>query len=275
MGNNQKLKLGRRDILNILFITQRDPFYTRIFFEEFLKRYPNLEEIKGIVICKTMGKNSLRKMVGQMYDFYGLKDFLRMGVRFIGHKLLAKICGFLKVAKFYTIEQTFRYHNIGVIKRNDINSTDFLQEMAGKDLDLVVSVAAPKIFKKALLELPRYGCINIHTAKLPKYRGMMPNFWNLYHDEKNTGITIHTMDEKIDAGKIILQKEVAIKEGESLDSLTKRTKKIGAELMLETLRQIKGGEARYSDYPKAESSYYSFPKKEDVRELRRRGKRIF
>ena len=275
MGNNQKLKSGRKDTFNILFITQRDPFYTRIFFEELLERYPAQEEIKGVVICNTMGKKSLRKMMGQMYNFYGPKDFLRMGIKFIGHKLLAKIFGFLKISKFYTIEQAFRFHNIDVIKRNDINSTDFIQEMGRKNLNLIVSVAAPKIFKKPLLELPRYGCINIHTAKLPKYRGMMPNFWNLYHDEKYTGITIHTMDEKIDAGKIILQKEVAIKEGESLDSLTKRTKKLGAELMLEALRQIKTGEVKYSNYPDVESSYYSFPKKEDVREFRRRGKRIF
>ncbi len=275
MGNNQKLKSSRKDNFNILFITQRDPFYTKIFFEEFLKKYPNLKEIKGVVICNTMGKKSSRKMVGQMYNFYGQKDFLRMGVRFIGHKLLAKIFGFLKVARFYTIEQAFRFYDIEVIKRDDINSTDFLQEMAEKDLDLIVSVAAPKIFKKPLLKLPRYGCINIHTAKLPKYRGMMPNFWNLYHDEKYTGVTIHTMDEKIDAGKIILQRDVEIKEGESLNSLTKRTKKIGAELMLEALRQVKSGEVRYSDYPNVESSYYSFPKKEDVREFRKRGKRIF
>jgi len=275
MGNNQKLKLGRRDILNILFITQRDPFYTGIFFEEFLERYPNLKEIKGVVICNTMGKKSLRKMVGQMYNFYGLRDFLRMGIRFIGHKLLARIFGFLKMAKFYTIEQTFRFHNIEVIKRNDINSIDFLREMGKKNLDLIISVAAPKIFKKPLLKLPRYACINIHTAKLPKYRGMMPNFWNLYNNEKYTGITIHTMDEKIDAGKIVLQKEVEIKEGESLDSLIKRTKKLGAGLMLETLRQIKTGEVKYSDYPDVESSYYSFPKKKDIREFRRRGKRIF
>ena len=275
MGNNQKLKSGRRDTFNILFITQRDPFYTRIFFEESLKRYPNLEEVKGIVICKTMGKKSLRKMTGQMYNFYGLRDFLRMGIKFIVHKLLAKTFGFLKVAKFYSIEQVFRFYNIEVIKRDDVKSTAFLQEMAGKNLDLIVSVAAPKIFKKPLLELPRYGCINIHTAKLPKYRGMMPNFWNLYNDEKNTGITIHTMDEKIDAGKIVLQKDVEIKEGESLNSLIKRTKRLGAELMLEALRQIKTGEVKYSNYPDVESSYYSFPKKEDVREFRRRGKRIF
>lgn len=275
MGNNQKLKSDRKDIFNILFITQRDPFYTRIFFDEFLKKYPDLEEIKGMVICKTMGKKSLRKMMGQMYNFYGLRDFLGMGIRFIGHKLLARIFGFLKIARFYTIEQVFRFYNIDVIKRDDINSNDFLGEMGRKGLDLVVSVAAPKIFKKPLLELPRYGCINIHTAKLPKYRGMMPNFWSLYNNEKYTGITIHTMDEKIDAGKIILQKDVMIKEGESLNSLIKRTKKLGAELMLEALRQIKTVEVKYSDYPDVESSYYSFPNKEDVREFRRRGKRIF
>ena len=108
-----------------------------------------------------MGKKSLRKMVGQMYNFYGLSDFLRMGIKFIGHKLLAKIFGFLKVAKFYSIEQVFRFYNIEVIKRNDINSTTFLQEMAGK-LYAVRPGAFPKS-GRSLISIPVGNDATVNT----------------------------------------------------------------------------------------------------------------
>jgi methionyl-tRNA formyltransferase len=140
---------------------------------------------------------------------------------------------------------------------------------------LIVSVAAPVLFKRDLISLPRIGCINIHNAKLPKYRGMMPNFWQLYHREKTTGITIHEINPKIDDGRILLQDEMEISEDETLDSLIRKTKKAGAHMMIEAIRRIKQEDVRYLENPATEGSYFSFPKREDVKEFKKRGGRIF
>ena len=142
------------------------------------------------------------------------------------------------------------------------------------NLDLIISVAAPVIFEKDLIQLPKWGCINIHNAKLPKYRGMMPNFWQMYYGEKKAGMTIHKINPRIDDGKIILQKEVDIDPNESLDSLIKRTKKIGAYYMIEAINMIKSGNVKYLENDPKEASYFSFPTKDDVKEFKRRGKRI-
>ena len=258
----------------ILFITQDDPFYVRLFFEEFFKTYRSLDEIAGVVIAQAMGKKSVFELARQMYDFYGSLDFLRMGLRYAAYKSLAVAPTFLKANGHYTLEQLSRYYELDVIHQSDINAKPFLTKLEGMNLDLIISVAAPVIFKRNLIELPKHGCINIHHAPLPKYRGMMPNFWQLYHGEKSVGMTIHEINPGIDDGRIILQKDVDIRPEETLDSLIKRTKKIGSYFMVEAINLIKSGSVEYMDNPATEGTYFSFPTREDVKEFKRRGKKI-
>jgi methionyl-tRNA formyltransferase len=269
MGDSEKIDF------RILFITQDDPFYVRLFFEEFFRVYEDLDEIVGVVLAQAMGKKSLSMLAQQMYGFYGPVDFLKMALKYASYKSLAIATpGFLRTNGRYGLTQLCKSHAITVMHRNDINSRSFLNELKTMSLDLIISVAAPVIFKSDLLGIPEYGCINIHSAKLPKYRGMMPNFWQMYHDEKTIGITIHEINPKIDEGRIILQKELDIHANETLDSLIKRTKRIGAHFMIEAIDMIKSGNVKYVENVAAEGSYFSFPTREDVKEFKRRGKRI-
>lgn len=258
----------------ILFITQDDPFYVRFFFEEFFKAYRRLDEIQGAVIAQTMGKKSKFKLARQMYDFYGWLDFFRMGVRYAAYKSLAATTICMRPKSIYSIAQLCENHCIQVIHETAINAKSFLDRLEEMNPDLIISVAAPVIFKKDLIEFPKHGCINIHHAPLPNYRGMMPNFWQLYHGEKSVWITIHEINPGIDEGRIIMQKGVDIIPGETLDSLIKRTKKIGAHMIIEAINLIKYGKVDYKENPVNEGSYFSFPTREDVKEFKRRGHKI-
>ncbi|KPK96509.1 MAG: formyl transferase [Omnitrophica WOR_2 bacterium SM23_72] len=249
--------------LKILFITQEDPFYVKIFFEEFFTLYPHKENILGVVVCPTMGKKSLKNLVRQMFEFYGPIDFARMVGRYLTIKLTGD--GISKVCKKFKVP---------VYQEKDINEESFINQWKERNIDVIVSIAAPQIFKKRLIDLPSWGCINIHHAKLPDYRGMMPNFWQMYHSEQNAGITVHRINPKIDEGEIILQKEVPIKEKFTLDDLIKYSKKIGAQCIIETLGLIQNNKVNYLPNDNAKSSYFSFPRAADVKEFRRRGKRI-
>lgn len=260
--------------LNILFITQDDPFYVRLFFEEFFKHYKSLDEISSVVIAHAMGKKSYAKLARQMYDFYGPVNFTRMGTKYAFRKVLARIPSAFRKNGGFNLAQLCSHYGIPVIYENRINSPDFLKTVNHMNVDLIISVAAPVIFKEDIIRLPRYGCINIHHAPLPKYRGMMPNFWQMYHGEKSAGMTVHEINPKIDDGRIILQKEVDIEPRESLDALIKRTKRLGAHLMIEAIEKIRNGNVKYIENKEEEGSYFSFPTKEDVKEFRRRGKRI-
>src|SRR5207245_9323950 len=91
--------------LKILFITQEDPFYVRLFFEEFLAHYPHGDEIAGVVIAPIMGKKSLSRLVRQMYGFYGPFDFMRMGLRYVYYKLMNRLGRGWRAARLYSIRQ--------------------------------------------------------------------------------------------------------------------------------------------------------------------------
>jgi len=259
MGNSQVINNQPR----ILFITQEDPFYIRIFFEEFIKNYSDKTYILGVVICPTMAKKSTIELIKQMYNFYGMRDFLRMTLRYV----LVKVKG-------NTLERLCNTYNIAVYKEYNISNDLFLDYWRQQNLDIIVSVAAPHIFKEKLLNLPKWGCINIHHSKLPQYRGMMPNFWQMFHLEENSGITVHRINAGIDEGNIILQRQIPIEKGDSLDSLIKRSKKVGAHCIIEALDMIKDDRLTYISNHKEKGLYFSFPTRADVLEFRRRGKKI-
>lgn len=269
MGNGEKMKP-----FNILFITQEDPFYVRLFFEEFFKHYPQPADIKGVVVAPTMGKKTIKTLARQMYNFYGPLDFMKMGCTYAYYKACAVLSRALPLNRFYSIAQVCDHHHIPFLSCGNVNAEEFLGTIRKLDLDLIVSVAAPQIFKEQLIRVPKQGCINIHNSKLPKYRGMMPNFWQMLNGEKAVGITVHRINLGIDDGEILLQKEESIRQGETLDSLIRRTKKLGAHLMSEAIQLVKLDKVRPLPNPSSASSYYSFPSPRDVKEFKRKGYRL-
>ncbi|MCK5915310.1 MAG: formyl transferase, partial [Deltaproteobacteria bacterium] len=209
-----------------------------------------------------------------MYDFYGLVDFVRMGLKFMAYKCLAVISLFLPLPGTYSLADLCRQHGAQVMLESDINANTFVSRLKAQKPDLIISVAAPTIFKQELIALPGHGCINIHNGKLPNYRGMLPNFWQMYHNEKAIGITVHEINANIDEGKIVLQEDVDILPDETLDSLIRRTKKIAARIMIDAVEKIRMGQVTYKENPAQEGSYFSFPTRKDAREFKRRGKRL-
>lgn len=260
--------------LSIAFITQDDPFYVRVFFEEFLRACERRHEVKAVVIAPAMGKKSLVGLLRQMLDFYGAWNFLRMGMRYVLYKLAAALPAWSRGSRFFSVEQVCRYYGTPVMRAGNVNAPEFLAQLAEMNLDLVISVAAPQVFRGELIRLPRRGCINIHNSSLPKYRGMLPNFWQMYHGEKSVGTTIHRVNAGIDDGEILMQMETPIADHESLDSLIRRTKRLGAGLMLEALARLRTGSLPAIENRRENATYFSFPTRRDVVEFRRRGYRL-
>ena len=167
-------------------------------------------------------------------------NFIILGLRYSYQKLM----NFFAVKIFkgnylgtYSLEHFFLKNKWNLISIKDINSDGSLDYLKKLNLDLIVSIAASQIFQKDVLELPKYGCINIHNARLPKNRGMMPCFWALlnYDKEPYSAMTIHRMNEKLDDGEIILQEEFKLDPNESLYDLLVRTKKMNAHLLMKVL----------------------------------------
>jgi len=262
--------------MNIIFFTQEDPFYVKVFFDEFFAKYEKLDEIKAFVISRPMGKKSTKKLAKQMYDFYGPIDFLKVGTQYVYKKLRARRPVTRKDRESvptYSVKQLAESYGLNVIERSDLNNPDFHEILSRYEPDLFISVASPIIFKEQLINIPKLDTINIHNAPLPKYRGMLPNFWQLYHDEKQAGMTIHRIDTGIDTGDMLMQHFTPIEPGDSLHDLIVKTKKEGAIQMMKVIEDFRQDKVNYTKI-EGEGSYFSFPTREDVKEFKKREKRL-
>lgn len=130
-------------------------------------------------------------------------------------------------------------HKLKVFQPETIkNNNQFIEEIKKLKPDIICVVAYGKILTKEILEIPAYGCINVHASLLPKYRGAAPIQWAILNGEKQTGVTTMQMDIGMDTGDILLTKSVEIGEDETTGELWNRLSKIGGELLVETLDKI-------------------------------------
>ena len=120
------------------------------------------------------------------------------------------------------------------------NNTEFIDEIKSLNPDLLCVVAYGKILPKEILDIPKYGAINVHGSLLPKYRGAAPIQWAVLNGDKTTGITTMFMDIGMDTGDMILKEEVEIGKDETTGELWDRLSKIGAKLLVKTIEKIDG-----------------------------------
>lgn len=255
--------------MRVALVTQADLFYVPVFFRSFFEQaseHPDIS-IRAVVELPAFNEPPYRTAL-RMLRFYGPLDFIRQGSRYVCLKLVDR----LRLTPV-SVASLCRTHRVPYMKVHDVNGEHFVHWVRTEAIDVLASVAASQIFKRPVLQAPRWGCVNIHSGALPRYRGMMPTFWAMRFGETCAGITIHTMDEQIDRGRILLQDTVEIVPRESLHSLMIRCKQTGAELMWKALEQIKEGCYTLRGY-EGPSSYYSFPTPQDVKALRQRGHRL-
>lgn len=180
--------------------------------------------------------------------FMGTPDFARDSLEAIynaGHDVIGVVTnldkpkgrGMKMVAspvKEFAIEHELKIFQPERVK----NNIQFIEEIKALKPDIICVVAYGKILPKEILEIPPYGCINVHASLLPKYRGAAPIQWAILNGETVTGVTTMYMDEGMDTGDIILKKEVTVGEDETTGELWDRLSKIGGELLVETMQKL-------------------------------------
>lgn len=261
------------DKLAIEFFTQDDPLYILPFFEEFFRHYADTFNVAHVSCSRVMGKRSRKKLIRELFWLYGLAGFVRLTIRAGLARALGTLPRSRNAVHFHSLGQLCHAFGVPFSRIGDPNESTFVAEVERRSPQVIVSVACPYILKEKLLKLPQYGCINIHHAPLPKYKGMMPTFWQMYHGEKRVGVTIHYMVPKVDQGPALLQSQLEIEPGASLDSLIRISKVHGAHCMAKVLRKIQTRQECPVDLEASNGSYFTFPTREQIREFRRRGLR--
>jgi len=140
---------------------------------------------------------------------------------------------------------------------------EFITELRGLKPDLIVVVAYGQILPQSILDLPKFGCVNVHTSLLPKYRGASPIQSAILNGETETGVTIMKMDAGLDTGEIILQARTPILPEDNSQTLHDRLAQLGAELLVETIPDYIAGKILPKPQPTQGASYAAKIKKED------------
>jgi methionyl-tRNA formyltransferase len=246
--------------LRVQLITEDDPLYVIRFFDVFFEEHSQDEfDVVGITIARPF-RESRRATAARMLRFYGRRDFVRLLGRFAGAKLRRRSIARLADAA-----------GIPVLPTQSVNDAAYVARLDAAAPDVIVSVAAPEIFGDALLSVPRLAAINVHSGRLPEYRGMMPTFWQMLHGERAVTVTVHEMAPEIDAGRVLATAECPVRERDTLDRLMKEAKVVGARLVIQTLRELVAGTASPRGIDVAEGAYRSFPKPSDVERFRALG----
>jgi methionyl-tRNA formyltransferase len=255
--------LGSKLGLRIHFITEDDPLYVVRFFEAFFSLYPREEiTVVGISIQEPFNESRVAT-AKRVLSLYGPLRFARLATRVARRKLFGR-----------SIAQLARDEGIPLVPTRSVNEPDFVARVRLLEPDVIVSVAAPEIFKEEILEAARLGCVNVHSGRLPAYRGMMPTFWQMRSGERHVTVTVHEMAANLDAGAVLGTAECPIEDHDSLDRVMTAAKEEGARLLIRVLRELAAGSTSPRELDMARASYYSFPKRADVTEFQRLGYRL-
>jgi methionyl-tRNA formyltransferase len=161
------------------------------------------------------------------------------------------------------VAQVAREAGLPLYQPQTLKGGDVVSYFENLQPDIIVVVAYGKILPSDIIDIPPRGCVNLHSSLLPKYRGAAPINWAIIDGEVETGVTTMLINERMDAGDILLSRSVMIDELDDAVELEERLEYIGAQLLLDTLKGLEEGAITPLPQDEAQSSYAPLLKKED------------
>lgn len=254
--------------MRIVIITQNEPFYLGKNLKYLLEILPKHSKIVGCVVSDVSPfgkKESFVSKVKKTYRIFGFRFFMYYSFKYLRSKLIS----------INSVKRILLLNGIPEISlEKSINTKESVEKIKNFKPDLLVSILGNQIFKEPILELAPKGCINLHTALLPKYRGLMPTFWVMKNKEKFTGVSVFFVDKGIDSGPIIVQQKIEIG-NRTHEKLIKVTKKLGMEAIAESIDLIAKDQVELIENDVSKKTYFSFPTKEDVTVFKKSGNKFF
>ena len=258
---------GTRPV-RVVAVTQSDPFFTARFFEAFLgETASDRLELVEIVLLRDFN-DSKAALVRRVLKLYGPVDFMRL----LGRYVTAAVSD--RVGRPRSLEAVAARYRVPLVRLASINDASYLRTLAARDVDVLLSVAAPEIFRRPALTAVPY-VLNVHSGKLPEYRGMMPTFWALHHGDARIVVTLHEMIERVDAGRLIAEFPLDVGPADSAFAVAARAKTVAGREVARLLAAI--GTPRWPEprpISATRAQYHGFPTRRDARRLRARGRRL-
>ena len=258
--------------MRIVILTY-ESLFSNLMTERLLKEFPG--QVIGLVRsdCLIYGKSLPAGLL------YLLR---RAGLRFVGRKALelfqsrATAIAFRlmnRTPKVNALRDMRRLYAVPVIGSTDVNGKETFDQIQVWQPDLIISIYLNQLIKRPLIDLAKCGVVNIHPALLPRHRGLFPYFWVIAGQEKETGVTIHWVDEKFDTGQLLLQEKIAVTPADTILSLSYQSSVAGAEMLAQAVNLIAAGHPPRLPQDNTQASYHSWPKPADQRRFRQQGGR--
>jgi folate-dependent phosphoribosylglycinamide formyltransferase PurN len=250
----------------LYIVTINESLYINPIIKWLIKNYH--KQIVGISIVSDRGKKqSVFDYYKKIYDLF----------RFIGIIKLVNVFGLIKLKEWLgfsrSVSSLIKKYNINQIKIKSVNDPQFISKIRAKNIDIIFSFCG-EIYKKEILEAVNVGTVNKHCALLPAYGGVYPAFWVLLNNEKETGVTLHLMELKIDAGQILVQKKVPISSKDTMHSIYSKCHKLVPGMIKQVVEHYNGGRKLKMIKKESKDNYYSYPKKEDIDNFYKSGHRM-
>lgn len=196
--------------------------------------------------------------------FMGTPDFAVRSMEALlaaGHEIVLAVTqpdkpkGRGKAVQFSAVKEAALSHQIEVYQPRRIREQECIQYLKAYEAEIIVVAAFGQILPKEILEMPKYGCVNVHASLLPKYRGAAPIQWAVIDGEKTAGVTMMQMDVGLDTGDILDQIEIPLAEDETGGSLFEKLADAGARLCVQTAADIQAGTAVRKKQDEAQATY--------------------
>ena len=162
-----------------------------------------------------------------------------------------------KAMQFTAVKEVAVRAEIPVLQPKKVREPEVVEEIRQFHPDVSVVVAFGQLIPKAILDMPQYGCVNVHASLLPKYRGAAPIQWAVIDGEEKSGVTTMQMDEGLDTGDMLLTEEVVLDSQETGGSLFDKLSEVGAGLLLKTLDELEAGNIHPQKQPKESTTAYA------------------
>jgi methionyl-tRNA formyltransferase len=250
--------------MNISFLTTDEPLFLPKFFERLLPAL-SLRHTLRVYSVPPLYKSQTSAQAARRYlASFGVSATIQLTTRLVRAKLAGK-----------SIESVCRRTGVAYELIADVNAPAFLDRLRRENAELLVSVSCPQIFRRALIDLPPEGILNIHGAILPQYRGVLPSFWMMANGEQEAGVSIYFVNEAIDAGELCGQEVFSIRADESLEEFILRSKLIAADLLSRTIKAMERGNIERRPMDLAQGSYYPWPDAQAIQRFRAAGRRLW
>jgi methionyl-tRNA formyltransferase len=248
--------------MRVVYVTTDDRLYLPAFFDRVLAARA---DTAAVFVVPPLYRNQSAAAAARRY----LRTFgPRATAGLVRRTLVAMVRG-------RSVAGACRAHRVPCHRAGDVNGEAVLAQLRSLGADVIVSVSCPQLFARPLIELPPRGCLNVHGALLPDYRGVLPSFWMLANGEPQAGVSVFFVNDDIDAGDLCGQRAFPIRPGESLDSLLRRSKAVAAELVLEVLARVERDAVARSPLDAEAGSYHSWPDRAAVRRFEAAGHRVW